>query len=529
MNRKYLWALLPMMVTFAACDKNTGSEPVPSVVCIEPLITRATEVNFEEGDRIGLDVTKSDGSQYASNALLTYSGAEFSGELKWFENGGESCSLKAYYPYDAGGFPTVFEVGTDQRGGAGAYDLMVASKSDVKPQNAAVTMAFRHQFSQVTMNVKNSTDIAIEQVALKGLLNKVQLSFAEDGTVLSVPDETASKVDILMQEVAAGKRYRAIVVPQTMAFGVSIKATSGSSAVEQFTEVTMKPGYTYNIEAEVLSEGIRFSLSGEIEAWDNGGDLEPGDKPEPGDKDFEEHDGYFVYDGETYKTVTLKDGKTWMAENMRIIPDGLTPSDDLNNVTAGVYYPIVLNEDATAAVQTRDTEVIKSSGYLYQIETALGLPIGGLTTEEQARSLEGAQGICPPGWHVPTLMDIYNLVGKVATYNPIKTDAPYYDAGTGNSSMKLLNADGFNIKAYGAFTVSDNTKTTATLMGYLKTMPNIVSSGYICGSSFAQISEKDGKIVNFQFWSMLPMMNSESLNGAKQNYRIAAPVRCVKN
>ena len=58
----------PLMIS---CDKQPQSLPEAPVLSIDPLITRATEVNFEEGDRIGLDVTRADGSIYAENALLS--------------------------------------------------------------------------------------------------------------------------------------------------------------------------------------------------------------------------------------------------------------------------------------------------------------------------------------------------------------------------------------------------------------------------------------------------------------------------
>ena len=522
----------PLMTS---CGKQPQVSQEAPVLSIDPLITRATEVNFEDGDRIGLTVTRADGSVYAENSLLDYADGVFSGELRWYGDGGEGSSLTAYYPYSESGFPRIFEVGTDQKNGAGVYDLMLATKESVKPQEAAVTMAFRHQLSQIVMNVKNDEGITIDNITLKGLLCRCVLS--EDGTEFE-PDGSADLKDIIMEEVSRGVKYRAIAVPQTIAFGVSVSTASGSSVVKDFTQVTMKPGYTYNIEAEILADGVRFSLSGEIDAWEDGGDITPGEDPDPTpdpdpDPDpvegFEEHDGYFIYNGETYKTVTLKDGKTWMAENLRVIPSGLTPCDDLSNVTAGIYYPIVINADHTEAVQTRDDAVIKSNGYLYQVETALGLAVGELKTEEQARSLEGAQGICPAGWHVPTVDEIHALVGKIATYEDINTAAPYYDAVQGNALMSLLNADGFNVDAYGAVTVQTNQSTSAKLMGFLKTYTSEVASGYICGSSFASLTEIDGVITNFQFWSLLPMKNNGTINGAKQSYRIAAPVRCVRD
>lgn len=183
--------------------------------------------------------------------------------------------------------------------------------------------------------------------------------------------------------------------------------------------------------------------------------------------------------GNTYKVVYLKDGNYWMAENLRYVPEGLTPSKDLNNVTAGVYYPIKVSDDHTKAVQSSDENDIKAYGYLYQAETAFGLAINSLKTEEDAKKVEGTQGICPKGWHIPTSTDIINLVGKSVSPFTLNDKAPYYDGK--NSSIKQLNEDNFNIASWGAITIQDNSKKTATLMGWLKGKPDILSSGYITG------------------------------------------------
>lgn len=234
--------------------------------------------------------------------------------------------------------------------------------------------------------------------------------------------------------------------------------------------------------------------------------------------------------GNTYKVVYLKDGNYWMAENLRYVPEGLTPSKDLNNVTAGVYYPIKVSDDHTKAVQSSDENDIKAYGYLYQAETAFGLAINSLKTEEEAKRVEGTQGICPKGWHIPTSKDIINLVGKSVSPFTLNDKAPYYDGK--NASIKLLNEDSFNIASWGAISIQDNSKTEATLMGWMKNNPDIISSGYIHGSTFAQKYEfpqggTQTGIKNIQFLGIMPMAGNGTANGAKLSYKIGASVRCV--
>lgn len=526
--------ILSIVLLASACHGTDPEVKLPSDVLLEPVITRATEVNFEVGDRIGLSITKEDGMVFAQNTLMTYDGKNFSGDQKWYSEGGVKCSLRAFYPYDAAGFPASFTVGADQTSGAGAFDLMLAVKNGVVPQDAPVAMVFQHQLSQIVMNVDNSAGIAIDSVIFKGLLPTEVFSFDAEGNIAAAPDETAAKIDIAAEAVTPNIRYRAIVVPQTMAFGVRLKTASGASAVESFTEVTMKPGYTYTINAKVTPEGAAFSLAGEIKAWENGGIIEPGSDDPVDPAAFEEHldEGYFNYAGERYSVVKMKDGKYWMAENMRFVPSGITPSSDLNNVAAGVYYPLVMNAGCTGIEFSTDEAAIKSNGYLYQSETALGLSVGTLRKVEDAEKLEGAQGICPEGWHIPTADDILNLVGKAVSPLDLNTKAPYYDKDLGGS-IALLNEDGFNASAWGAVSVIDLTRTSATMMGFTNGYDRI-NSGYICGSTYAGVTyntkdDPSSGVKNLQFFGFMPMTKNGTFNGSKLSFMIAASVRCVRN
>ena len=224
----------------------------------------------------------------------------------------------------------------------------------------------------------------------------------------------------------------------------------------------------------------------------------------------------------------MADGKTWMTENLRYVPEGYVPGSDLNKVDSGVYLPVVV-ADGKAAFSS-DKADIERQGYLYQSEVALGLNVGDLKSVQDAMALEGAQGICPDGWHIPTLSDYLGLVGKSVGADTV-ADAPYYDGK--NGSIQMLNADGFNLFACGAVSIQDNTKTSATLMGKAANY-DYISSGFICGSTYAGCTVKDDVLTNIQFFGLMPMTNKATeaeftANGSKLSYRIAAAVRCVKD
>ena len=179
----------------------------------------------------------------------------------------------------------------------------------------------------------------------------------------------------------------------------------------------------------------------------------------PGDTNFEEHDGYFVYHGETYKTIKLANGTTWMAEPLRYVPEGYTPSTDPTDDSPHIWYPYkLIVEDgnttmtANGAEALTDEASIKKLGYFYDMYIALG---GKEVTAENCYEFEGAQGICPEGWHIPTREEFLNLCGlsnKAVDETGIKKNenALFYDKNYGSGKLSKYNAAGWNYVLSGA-------------------------------------------------------------------------------
>ena len=121
-------------LALAACQQTVEPDMAPGKVQIEPVITKATEVNFETGDQIGFTMAKVNGTEnYAENACLTFDGTVFSGDLMWYADAYSAADVYAYYPYNENGVPTSYFCVFDQTGGIGAADFMAASKTDVLP------------------------------------------------------------------------------------------------------------------------------------------------------------------------------------------------------------------------------------------------------------------------------------------------------------------------------------------------------------------------------------------------------------
>ena len=89
MYMKKVLILATCVLAFAACNKTPQGSPVtPSetgkdyTIRITPVMTKATETSFENGDAIGLTVSRASGA-FDTNEKLTYKGLEFSSKLRW--------------------------------------------------------------------------------------------------------------------------------------------------------------------------------------------------------------------------------------------------------------------------------------------------------------------------------------------------------------------------------------------------------------------------------------------------------------
>lgn len=226
-----------------------------------------------------------------------------------------------------------------------------------------------------------------------------------------------------------------------------------------------------------------------------------------------------VYGGVTYNLVTLADGNTWMAENLRYIPEGKTVSSDYAE-DAGIWYP-------AGADKVADATLVESKGLLYDCATAFGVDE---ITEENAYSFEGTQGICPKGWHIPTNAELTGLVGHNSTGELTNPNAPYYDADIKGASIDALNADGFNWTFVGI-----RNKTTLTGAGsYICTTYEdaVGALSYVLGSTCYQVKKNnDNVITNYQYYSLMSTYNktNKKVTVAYGNVLAGMSVRCVKN
>lgn len=336
---------------------------------ITPAITRVTGLHFDNGDQIGLTITKTSGN-YVLNKLMTYNGTTFeSPDLLWYNNLNEPSTLTAYYPYAASGAPTEFVVAADQTGGYASSDLLGAVKTGVVPGSAPVAMLFRHLMTQLTVRITNTSTATVTGVTLGGFATLATVNFTD---LTAAAKSGAAKVDIKTFEAQAGTSYQAVLVPQTGDLVVTVMANDGKTRSKTISGATLAVGKRYDLAVEVTDIDIRLTLSGEISDWEEGGTIGGNDG-----------DGKLSYEGEQYKTKSIG-GRLWMAENLRYKPAGVV-------LEFGMWYP----EAGVVSVATQ--------GMLYTRAIALA----GATVTPGVP----VRGICPPGWHIPDATELETLIG----------------------------------------------------------------------------------------------------------------------
>lgn len=317
MKKFYIVALATL--SLVACQKKENVQTESGLVKISPVLTKVNDTNFESGDKIGLNIDLA-GSNYATNAALTYTDGAFAGTLKWYSEALTTSTLTAYYPYSESGIPATFTVADDQTAGLSASDFVAGKKENVTPSANAIVVPFKHLLSKIVVAMENESGADITGVELLGS----KITAAVDVNALSASADEASEVQaIKLFTATSGSLYSAIVVPQTVAFELKVTTSTGSVLTQKLVSTELAQGGQYTINVKVLPAEIKVTISGDIENWDDKGEI---GQDIPTYIDFAEYDGYFVYKNEKYNTVSLPDGSVWMAQPMRYVPSEYTVS-----------------------------------------------------------------------------------------------------------------------------------------------------------------------------------------------------------
>ena len=192
--------------------------------------------------------------------------------------------------------------------------------------------------------------------------------------------------------------------------------------------------------------------------------------------------------GNTYNCVKIG-GVYWMAENMRCNKydtqserAGATLSTS-NNGTYAPYYTDASDKSLWDSFSQEYSGNLTSDqrnklGYLYNWAAAVGLASESAAKNQTSSFSGNRQGICPNGWHVPTVAEwntLENYLGSNAG-KKLKSTSGWYNGGNGT--------DDFSFAALPAGWACGSVYGVALYAYFWSATPYYISTAYLCGLHF---------------------------------------------
>ena len=275
----YIGVALSMM-TFASCssDNDVSTEAPKSAKetpmtfdVIHPSQTKATATEFENGDKIGVYIAKTDmpleiGGNTLNNEQPTLTSGKWipSQNLFWDEG---TYNAYAYYPYmDVTSIEDQpVSVATDQSSpetdgklsGYEASDLLYAKTSNVAASTSPVTLNFKHIMSKLTIRLVKGEDFEGDMPTDAEIFihNTVPTATFDISAGIVTRDVKGKKTTIKARQ-ESDFQFGAIIVPQRLDNRVPLVEVIMKGVSYLFeSKFLFKPGMTGMTNRPSLSEG----------------------------------------------------------------------------------------------------------------------------------------------------------------------------------------------------------------------------------------------------------------------------------
>ncbi|CCY64120.1 uncharacterized protein BN467_00977 [Prevotella sp. CAG:1124] len=262
------------------------STPMTFAVTHPAQRTRVTDTDFENGDKIGLFVAKTDapleiGGNLVNNEALTCNNGNWTaGRTIYWDEG--TYNAYAYYPYIS---PVTsiddmpFSVNTDQQSASGidgldgyeASDFLYAKADGLSASSTPVSLTFRHIMSKITIRLIKGEDFEGEmptnaKVYIHSTVPTATIDL-EAGVATRYSRGTRTTIEAKQD---ADYMFSAIVVPQRVENRMPLIEVimKGVSYMYEST-FNFKPG-TEHLVNFVISDNpdqVKIDIGGEIQDW----------------------------------------------------------------------------------------------------------------------------------------------------------------------------------------------------------------------------------------------------------------------
>ena len=282
------------MMTFASCssDNDVSTEAPKSAKetpmtfdVIHPSQTKATATEFENGDKIGVYIAKTDipleiGGNALNNEQLTLTSGTWTPSKNLFWDEG-TYNAYAYYPYmDVTSIEDQpVSVATDQTtaetdgalSGYEASDLLYAKTSNVAASTSPVTLNFKHVMSKLTIRLVKGEDFEGDMPADAEIFihNTVPTATFDISAGIVTRDVKGKKATIKAHQ-ESDFQFGAIIVPQRLDNRVPLVEVIMKGVSYLFeSKFLFKPGVNHLVNLVITNnpEQVKIEVGGEVENW----------------------------------------------------------------------------------------------------------------------------------------------------------------------------------------------------------------------------------------------------------------------
>ena len=285
----FLTAIAALIISSCAKD-NSYLESGQMQFKAEYPATKATSTNFENGDAMGVFVTKYENDKplplqisgnYANNVKSTYNGTKWTNSpaIYWEEG---KFDIYAFYPYRelASVDEQLFSIALDQStpetdnslSGYESSDFLWAKSSGISKMDV-VPLKFSHLMSKLVINLIKGEDYTgeIPSMAEIKIHNTIPTAVIDISTGMVTKYGYAPTKSITAKKISDGV-YTAIIVPQRLDNKlplIEILSNGVSYFVESKFVFRSGTQHTVNITLNNNPDQVKIEFGGEIEGWKN--------------------------------------------------------------------------------------------------------------------------------------------------------------------------------------------------------------------------------------------------------------------
>lgn len=286
-----LFAVAIITVAIASCNNEESTMPQNDRVAVQfgssiKASTRAVDETWTSGDPIGIFMTKA-GETLSDDAIceeannVAYQTTEGNGaftpvvetEIIYYPMDGD-VDFYAYYPYtEVTNY--VVNLNVSNQNNQETLDFMYATARNCNKSTPQVTLDFNHQLSNLILEVQPGEGLTQEDLAALTVKVKEQNTTGSYNLVDGLISNEGTPADIAMKTIVAGKKYVAILLPETSdSREIEFNLNNGKDAPFTWTmtgklEGNKKYHYTTMKLSRTAAEG-----SGTIKPWEQAGDSE---------------------------------------------------------------------------------------------------------------------------------------------------------------------------------------------------------------------------------------------------------------